>query len=131
MRATKQYSHAIADFLMGISRDAVAHQKGLVCAFCGKEIVLCHHCQSMKQPHPILACAGNGFVHTEARNKSGKPSVGTAYNPHSCYMDVDSWNPVKRIDGIIQNLAYPVLTVDQRKRLEHMKSMLSEMEGAK
>ena len=79
----------------------------MVCVHCGKPIILCDRCYGPTW-QIIITCIGDGFVHDE---KGHFHHCSGTMNTRNCKETLKTLNTV----------AFPVLTDDEKIRLEHSK----------
>lgn len=84
----------------------------MICEHCGKPIILCDRCVGSGQ-EIIPKCIGNGFVH----NDKG----------HFHHCNIKTFGVVKSFMlKDMGEVAFPVLTDDEKRRLEHYKGVENE-----
>ena len=79
-------------------------KKNMVCEHCGKPIMICNRC-SIPGWYIMKTCVGKGFVHKEKGHF------------HHCSNSLPQ--PVDEV-------AFPVLTDDEKRRLDHYKGVENE-----
>ena len=84
-------------------------KKNMICEHCGKPIMICDRC-SIPGWYVMKKCKGNGFIHKEKGHF------------HHCNINTNSESKLV----IIGEMAFPVLTDDEKRRLEHYKGVKNE-----
>ena len=79
-------------------------KKNMVCEHCGKPIMICNRC-SIPGWYVMKKCLGKGFVH---KGNGHFHHCGNSL-PHQ-----------------VDELAFPVLTDDEKRRLDHYKGVKNE-----
>ena len=83
-------------------------KKKMICEHCGKPIILCDRCGGSGL-QIITKCIGKGFVHNDQGHF------------HHCNVNINSKKKL-----VIGEMAFPVLTDDEKRRLEHYKGVENE-----
>jgi hypothetical protein len=84
-------------------------KKNMVCEHCGKPIMICNRC-SIPGWYVMKKCVGKGFIHIEKGHF------------HHC----SKINIVNSLPQEMNEVAFPVLTDDEKRRLEHYKGVKNE-----